>query len=437
MELVAASTGEQAVARAAESPADLAIADLVLAKPGFSGAYTLVRIREICPDCRTILVSDHDYVGSLVAEVTDLFLVRPSRPSSSALGLRLAGLVNDLLADRQLEIPAMELGPAESLVTTIDGPLSTQDSTSALAGGSPRPDPQAGGSQDGARARHGRRLIAGKYRLEDELGRGGMGVVFRAEDIFIQRPVAVKLLRMSESAKKADERQRRMHREVMITGRLAHPHIVTVHDAGFDGADIYLVMALIEGPTLGGVLEQKGPLPRPEAVAIALQVLEALSYAHGKGVVHRDLKPSNVLITPEGTVQVADFGLAKIRSLAAEDDDPPSAALESLTASGVVLGTLAYMAPEQMLGWASDPRSDLYSLGAILFEMLHGQPLARVVPPIRAAASLRLRQALDSLPELPGEPELDRHLKRALALDPGDRFETCGALAAELRALGD
>jgi len=279
------------------------------------------------------------------------------------------------------------------------------------------------------------RLIAGKYRLESKLGQGGMGTVYRAEDTFIHRAVAVKMLRV-ESSSRVDELRRRMHREVMIAGSLAHPNIVTVHDAGFDGEDMYLVMALVDGQTLKAHLEVHGVLPPQGAVEITLQILAGLGHAHEKGIIHRDLKPANVLMAKDGTVKVADFGLAKIRSLAAtKEDSPPRAAFSDMTAVGAVLGTLAYMAPEQMLGKESDPRSDLYTLGAMLFEMLHGKPLARFVTTQKRAVCLQAGREPPELPELPEVPALNRLLRRALALRPEHRFQDCTSLEAALRAL--
>ena len=409
--VVHATSGEEAVSIASVDPVDLVIAEMVLSRPGISGAYTLIRVRELCPDCRSILVSDHDYVASLLTQVADVFLVRSPKPSTSALGLRLTSITNDLLSGRRPRATNPEVAPTNSQLSTI-----------VEAGKPTESSPK--------------HLVAGKYRLGAKLGQGGMGMVFQAEDIFIQRPVAIKLLRVQSSSRKAEELQRRMHREVMIAGRLTHPHIVTVHDAGFDGVDIYLVMALVEGRTLRHHIANRGSLPVEESIEVALQILEALAYAHSKGVVHRDLKPSNVLMTRDGNAKVADFGLAKIRSLAAEGaDDPPSAVLKDLTAEGVVLGTFGYMAPEQMLSWESDPRSDLYSLGAIFFEMVHGRPLAQAVSPIRMARYLQLGQTIPSIPELSDQSKISQLLERAIALRPDDRYQDSKSFADDLRAL--
>ena len=413
LEVVTAADGEEAMLAVAAEPFDLAVADLVLPRPGISGAYLLVRIRELCPGCRTILVSDHGYVQELVGRVADAFIVRSNNPRTTALGGQLSSLVRELLGDRLPGIASSEAAATESQAPTISR--------------SPPPD---------RRASRTRQLIAGKYRLESKLGQGGMGEVYRAEDTFIQRWVAVKLLRVQSSSGRAGELRERMHREAMIAGRLAHPHIVTVHDAGFDGEDMYLVMALVDGQTLRDHIKAQGALARGEAIGIALQILEALSYAHGKGVIHRDLKPSNVLMAKDGTAKVADFGIAKIRLMAAEEEDaPPSAALKEMTAAGAVIGTVGYMAPEQMLGRSADPRSDLYSLGTILYEMLHGRPLARAVSPLKMASCLELGRSPPAIPELTGEPGLHRVLERALALRVEDRYQSSDRLAVDLRAL--
>ena len=422
-QVVVVDSGEEAVDQVQSNPFDLAMADLVLPRPGMSGAHALARIRELSPNCHAILVSDHDYVEALVGEVADAFIVRSSHPKTAILGRQLLGIANELLGPRPAVLASPPLAEADSqqltLVESIPPPISSDltplgPETPAL--------PQ--------------RMIAGKYRLGSRIGRGGMGEVFRAEDTFIQRTVAVKLLRV-ESSSQVNELRRRMHREVMIAGSLTHPNIVTVHDAGFDGIDMYLVMALVNGQNLKDFLADRGALPPEKAVGIAVQILAGLDHAHEKDIVHRDLKPANVLMEKDGTVKVADFGLAKIRSMATrKEDSPPSAAFADMTAAGAVLGTLAYMAPEQMLGQNSDPRSDLYTLGAILFEMLHGRPLARLISTQKRAAYLHMGRSAPDLPSLPDLPAHDRLLQRALALQPAERFQSSASMASALRELG-
>jgi tetratricopeptide (TPR) repeat protein len=276
------------------------------------------------------------------------------------------------------------------------------------------------------------RVVAGKYRLLAPLGRGGMGVVYRAQDVFIHREVAVKLLDVRDES--AHERlRRRMHREVIISGRLAHPRIVTVYDAGLDGDDMYLVMELVAGENLGQRLAREGRMPIERVVDVALQLADALGYAHRQGVVHRDLKPGNVLVGGDGRIKVADFGLAKLRSLAGADDELPHALREGLTA-GNAIGTAGYMAPEQLLGLAVDQRADIWAIGALLFELASGAPLSEHVPPLSLSAALVGDAPPPAIPPLV-PAELETVVTRALAVRRSDRFASCEELAEALRAI--
>src|SRR5215469_13982312 len=189
-------------------------------------------------------------------------------------------------------------------------------------------------------------VYLGPYRIESKLGEGGMGEVFRAVDTRLGRAVAIKTTRAQFSA--------RFEREARAISSLNHPHICTLHDVGPN----YLVMELVEGETIAAKLKS-GPLPVKTALLYASQILAALGEAHSKGIIHRDLKPGNIMIAKSG-VKVLDFGLAKL-----EEDD-------TLTASHMVMGTPAYMAPEQREGKPADTRSDIYSFGCVLYEMLTG-----------------------------------------------------------------
>jgi len=238
--------------------------------------------------------------------------------------------------------------------------------------------------------------------LEAELGRGGMGRVFRARDERLGRAVAVKVLR-PESAADPDFRAR-FAREARTLARLEHPGIVAVHDFGTTAAgDAYLVMQLVSGGSLAGRL----PLPVPEAIDIALQVCEALVYAHGRGVVHRDIKPENVLIGDDGRARLSDFGIARLLEPAAQDDAGP------LTRPSLVLGTPGYMAPEARAGAAPDPRADVFAVGALLAHMLTGRH-----PDGATQAGL--------------PPALAPVIARATAIDPIRRTPSADALAREL-----
>lgn len=240
--------------------------------------------------------------------------------------------------------------------------------------------------------------LSGRYRLGALLGRGGMGEVYEAEDLRLHRPVAVKLLRPDLAG---DPRVlERFRREARTAGSLMHPNIVAVHDVGSDGGRSFLVMELVRGVTLAEVIRTEAPLAPGRAARIAGHVAEALAFAHGRGVVHRDVAPGNVMLTNIGEVKVLDFGLAR----ADLGSTGPSSAR----------GTLAYVAPEIARGARADGRSDMYSLGAVLSELLTGGP---------PQSGVR-----DGLPG-----SLGSVVRRCLADDPGDRFanasELCDALA--------
>ena len=270
---------------------------------------------------------------------------------------------------------------------------------------------------------HLQAALAGRYRIEQEAGRGGMAAVFLAEDLKHHRPVALKVLQPDLAAALGPERFRR---EIEIAARLDHPHIVPVYDSGMAAGELYYVMPFVEGESLRQRLEREGPLPLEAALRIAGQVADALSYAHSRDVVHRDIKPENVLLTGDHA-RVADFGIARPISAAGD---------RSLTEPGMSVGTPAYMSPEQASGTARvDGRSDIYSLGCVLYEMLAGDPpftgstleaiLARKltgeVPSLRAVRS--------ALP-----PAVERAVLKALARLPADRFATAAQFADALRA---
>src|SRR5712692_1336653 len=212
----------------------------------------------------------------------------------------------------------------------------------------------------------------GHYQILALLGAGGMGEVYRARDTTLKRDVALKVL--PAAFLRDPERMARFQREAEVLASLDHPNIGPIYGLVDSPDSRALVLALIEGPTLADRIEA-GPLPQDEAVAIAKQIIEALEYAHDRGVVHRDLKPANVKVTPEGVVKVLDFGLAKVL-----EDEPPASSLANSptltlghTRAGMILGTAAYMSPEQAVGRSVDRRSDIFSFGAVLYEMLAGK----------------------------------------------------------------
>lgn len=245
-------------------------------------------------------------------------------------------------------------------------------------------------------------LLHDRYRLHEEIGRGGMAVVYRAHDELLDRPVAVKVIRQPDLT--SADRQRLLH-EARLAARLNHPHIVTVHDAGEIDGTPYIVMELVEGRSLF----QERPGDLPETIGVASQLCEALAYAHGQGIVHRDLKPENILLTPQGAVKLTDFGLAL--SLASR-----------VTSGGVIVGTVFYLSPEQLQGGPIDGRADLYSLGVLLYEWTTGE-LPFAAPETLAVITQHLYAPVVApkakVPSLSGA--LDRLILRLLSKSPADR----------------
>jgi tetratricopeptide (TPR) repeat protein len=257
-----------------------------------------------------------------------------------------------------------------------------------------------------------------RYQLERELGHGGMATVYLARDLQRNTAVAVKVLRDEVASAIGAER---FAREIRITSQLQHPAILPVLDSGEAQGHPYYVIPYFEGDSLAQRLQREGQLPIPEAVEITCRIAEALASAHARGFVHRDIKPSNILLGPDGPV-LADFGIARAIDVVTS---------EKLTESGVVLGTPAYMSPEQSAAGRLDGRSDIYSLGCVLFEMLTGSP------PFTgsSAQSVRARHAVDPVPSLRSvrdtvSPGLERVIFKAMAKVPADRYAT----ALELKA---
>jgi eukaryotic-like serine/threonine-protein kinase len=204
--------------------------------------------------------------------------------------------------------------------------------------------------------------LSGHYAVQRELGRGGMAVVYLARDLKHDRPVALKVIRPELGSV---VRVERFEREIELAAKLQHPSIVPVHDSGSANGTLYYVMPYVEGESLRARMSREGQLPLNDALEIAHDVASALSYAHQRGIVHRDIKPENILLS-EGRALVADFGIA--RALAATP-------AERLTETGLVIGTPTYMSPEQATGDRQlDGRTDIYSLGCVLYEMLGGEP---------------------------------------------------------------
>ena len=263
----------------------------------------------------------------------------------------------------------------------------------------------------------------GRYEIIEELGRGAMSIVYKARDPHIARVVTLKIMRLDWEVR-SEKSKRRFRHEAMSAGQLTHPNIVAVYDAGEYRGEPFIVMEYLEGPPLAKVLNNLAPLPLERAVDIALQISDALDYAHQRGVIHRDVNPSNIILLENGQVKVTDFGLAKLVS-----DSLPDA-----SQSGVFHGTLDYASPEQILGQEVDGRSDIFSLGVVLYEMLigerpfRGKNITAVILRLLSEEPLPLTVLGPHLP-----PELKDILSKAMAKDVTQRYQTCAELGQDLR----
>ena len=260
-------------------------------------------------------------------------------------------------------------------------------------------------------------LLAARYRIERPLGQGGMATVYLAHDEDLDRPIALKIL-ADNLAGDATFRDR-FEREARLAARLSHPNVVRVFDVGESDGRPFIVMEYVEGDTLADELVRHGPLPPARAVELALQICSGLEAAHASGLVHRDVKPRNLLLRPDGVLKIADFGIAR----AAEST--------RVTEIGTILGTAAYLAPEQAQGLEATPAADLYSVGAVLYELLTGQV------PYTATSLVELTAKQQAGPPAPiaGAPALlELAVIRCLEPDPSERPASAAALAAELAA---
>ena len=288
-----------------------------------------------------------------------------------------------------------------------------------------RPEPQA--------------IIGGKYRLVRRLAGGGMGAVWLARHQTLDSDIAVKL--MSPALIDTPTARSRFEREAKASAQLKSPHIVRVHDYGVEDGTPFMVMEALEGEDLGERLDRLGSLALPEVASLAMQIAKALRVAHTAGIVHRDLKPSNIFLSCEDgdeTVKLLDFGIARETRtrLVKEVDGEPRELVEERTGSGVVLGSPHHMSPEQTHGDKVDHRSDLWSLGVVLFRALAGcRPFdGEVMTAVMlAVVSKPVPSVLDSRPELP--PELDRFFSTALSRDLSKRFDSAMDMAHALDAI--
>ncbi len=274
------------------------------------------------------------------------------------------------------------------------------------------------------------------YRIIEKLGAGGMGQVFKAEDLKLGRIVALKFL--SENLARDHYALKRFEREARAASSLNHPHICTIHQVDeFEGKP-FIVMELLEGQPLSTLIRD-APLGLGELIEFAIQIADALQSAHDKGIVHRDLKPSNIFVSSRRTAKILDFGLAKLTlkpSSAISDDTPTESVVtleQSFSQQGLPMGTLGYMAPEQIKGEPTDARADLFSFGITLYQMATGQP------PFRGSSAAVILGAI--LHEVPAAPsvhnanlprEFDRIVAKALEKDKNARYQTASELQSDL-----
>ncbi|MBA4547505.1 Stk1 family PASTA domain-containing Ser/Thr kinase [Thermoactinomyces intermedius] len=253
--------------------------------------------------------------------------------------------------------------------------------------------------------------LGGRYEIVSRVGGGGMAVVYKAKDVLLNRYVAIKVL--SESLSNDSEFIRRFSREAQAAASLSHPNIVNVYDVGRDHFTHYIVMELVEGPTLKQYIQERGPLPVQEAATIAVQICDGLAHAHENQIVHRDIKPHNILLGPNGRAKVTDFGIAR------------AASSSTITQQGSVMGSVHYFSPEQARGGVIGEKSDLYSLGIVLYEMLTGRI------PFDGDSAISI--ALKHLQETPEDPRkynsnipdnVAEIVMKALSKNPEDRFES-------------
>jgi Protein kinase domain len=263
--------------------------------------------------------------------------------------------------------------------------------------------------------------LADRYELGPVLGEGGMARVYRGVDRQLRRPVAVKVL--AAPFDRDHSFLERFRREARAAAGLSHPNIVAVFDSGSDDGTHFIVTELVEGETLADRLGRDGPVPPAEAIAVAVDIARALAAAHERGLIHRDIKPGNVMVLPDGRVKVVDFGIAR------------AAGSDTLTGTGVVLGSTAYVSPEQAGGQPVDERADLYALGCVLYEMLTGRVPFRADTPI--ATMYRHVNEDPPLPSTiaPVQSELEAIVMRCLEKDPKRRFASAAELEAALLAV--
>lgn len=264
--------------------------------------------------------------------------------------------------------------------------------------------------------------MIGRYRILGELGRGAMGVVYRAEDPVLERPLAVKTIFIPADDQDRKEYEARFTQEARAAGKLSHPGIVTIYDVGREGEMLYMTMELLEGTDLSTKAAAQRLNVR-EALQIALQIAEALAFAHERGVVHRDIKPPNIMLLPGGRVKIMDFGIARMRTS------------DLKTQTGLMMGTPRYMSPEQVSGRPVDHRSDIFSLGTVLYEMLTGTKLFAGEDATEIMYNVsQLRPLPPSRINRQVSPMLDLVVAKALEKSIDERYQDARQFAVDLRA---
>jgi len=262
----------------------------------------------------------------------------------------------------------------------------------------------------------------GRFELVAEIGRGAMGIVYKAKDPMLERTVAIKTISMGMDKDGAEMYEKRFYQEARAAGGLNHPNIVTVYDIGKTETACYMAMEYIEGPELRTLLLPGKPLPVQNALTIAAQLAEGLAYAHERGVVHRDIKPANIMVPASGPVKITDFGIARMRTSNVH------------TQTGMMMGSPKYMSPEQVIGKRADHRSDIFSLGVILYEMLTG-----AAPFTGESVNAVMYQIVNFVPPAPSAinpaapAALDMIVGRMLAKALEERFQSAAELARALR----
>src|SRR5208282_1105844 len=272
--------------------------------------------------------------------------------------------------------------------------------------------------------------VLGHYRIVEQIGAGGMGVVYRAHDEQLDRDVALKVLPAGTLADDAARKQFR--KEALALAKLSHPNIATVFEFSSQGGVDFLAMELIPGKPLSERLHG-GAMPQPEIVRLATQLAEGLAAAHDQGIIHRDLKPANLFVTPDGRLKILDFGLAKHAPIASDAADVTRSMTEQ---TGTVSGTVPYMSPEQLRGLPVDPRSDIYAAGAVLHEMATGR---RAFPQTQGAELMGAILYESPAPARSASkhvsPGLENIILKALAKDPSQRYQSARELRVALEGL--